>query len=313
MLDVRRLRLLRELHHRGTIAAVAEALAFTPSAVSQQLAALEREAGVALLERTGRRVTLTPAARGLVGHAEAVLERLEQAAAELAATRAVAGPLRVGAFPTAARRIVPSALAALGVEHPELVASVWEIDPAEVAPAVRGGDLDVALVHSYDGVPDPPEAGIATAPLFAEPMYLAVPRGWAPEGGAPEESADPLARWRDVAWIVAPPTTRCGSMTAGACRAAGFVPQVRHVVDDFATAVALVGVGHGVAMVPELGIEGPHPEVAFTPLPMRRHTSAAFRRGAGGHPAIAAFVAAVRAAGSTRGTPGGQESHFPAL
>ncbi|WP_232663270.1 LysR family transcriptional regulator [Pseudonocardia sp. TRM90224] len=302
MLDVRRLRLLRELHHRGTIAAVAEALAFTPSAVSQQLATLEREAGVTLLERTGRRVTLTPAARGLVGHAEAVLERLEQAAAELAAARAVAGPLRVGTFPTAARRIVPAALAALGADHPELVASVWEIDPAQVASALRGGDLDVALVHSYDGVPDPPVDGVATEPLFAEPMYLAAPRGW-----TSTSTPEPLARWRDVPWIVAPPTTRCGSMTAGACRAAGFTPQVRHVVDDFATAVALVGVGHGVAMVPELGIDGPHPEVTFTPLPMRRHTSAAYRRGAAGHPAIAAFIAAVRAAA------GGQESHFPAL
>src|SRR6478609_12184915 len=108
MLDVRRLRLLRELSLRGTIVAVAEAMTFTPSAVSQQLAALEREAGVRLLERTGRRVTLTPAGVALVRHAEAVLERLEQAAAELAgAARGPAGPLRIGTFPSATRAIMP--------------------------------------------------------------------------------------------------------------------------------------------------------------------------------------------------------------
>nr|BFE80864.1 hypothetical protein GCM10020093_034650 [Planobispora longispora] len=136
MLDVRRLRLLRELSHRGTIAAVAEALMFTPSAVSQQLSALEREAGVALLERTGRRVALTPAGIALVGHAEAVLERLEQAAAELASARAdLSGTVRIGAFPTATRTILPAALAALAREHPALEPMVDEIDPAEVAPA----------------------------------------------------------------------------------------------------------------------------------------------------------------------------------
>src|SRR5713101_8157620 len=101
MLDVRRLRLLRELALRGTIAAVAEALAFTPSAVSQQLSALEREAGVPLLERTGRRVTLTPAGTNLVGHAEAVLERLERAAADLADTHSgLAGSVCNGTLPT---------------------------------------------------------------------------------------------------------------------------------------------------------------------------------------------------------------------
>src|SRR3954462_3756237 len=111
MLDVRRLRLLRALAQRGTIAAVAEAHTYTPSAVSQQLAALEREAGVALLTRTGRRVALTPAGRTLVGHAEEVLAALERAGAARAASRTgVSGPLRIGAFPTAMRTLLPAAL-----------------------------------------------------------------------------------------------------------------------------------------------------------------------------------------------------------
>lgn len=184
MLDVRRLRLLRELAYRGTIAAVAEALTFTPSAVSQQLAALEREAGVALLERTGRRVALTPAGVTLVRHAEAVLERLEQAAAELAAAKGdLSGTVRIGAFPTATRAILPSALAALARSHPGLDPMVDEVDPAEVAPRLRAGELDVALVHEYDFVPAEPDLALDAVPLLDEPMYLATVRPAAWGGG----------------------------------------------------------------------------------------------------------------------------------
>ncbi|MBB0229531.1 LysR family transcriptional regulator [Streptomyces calidiresistens] len=181
MLDVRRLRLLRELSRRGTIAAVAEALAFSPSAVSQQLGVLEREAGVALLERTGRRVTLTPAGLRLVGHAEAVLERLERAAAELAEVRSgPAGPVRVGVFPSAGRSLLPRALDFLAGHRPALEPMIVEIDPAAVGDALRAGDLDAALVHTYDFVPDRPEPGVESLPLFSEAMYLAHPAGSAP-------------------------------------------------------------------------------------------------------------------------------------
>src|SRR3954471_20888450 len=181
MLDVRRLRLLRELSHRGTIAAVAEALVLTPSAVSQQLAVLEREAGVALLERTGRRVALTPAAHGLVRHAEVVLAQLEQAGAELlAARRGAAGPVRIGTFPTAARALLPAALVELARRHPDLEPMVTEIDPAGVADALRSGDLDVALTHEYDLVPAAVEAGVESAPLCAERMFVACHRSAAP-------------------------------------------------------------------------------------------------------------------------------------
>ena len=133
MIDVRRLRLLLELSHRGTITAVADALAYTPSAVSQQLAALEREAGVPLLERSGRRVALTPAGAVLARYAESVLAVLEEASAALAATRdSLTGPLRIGAFPSAARTILPPALVALGREHPGLELMVTELDPVAV-------------------------------------------------------------------------------------------------------------------------------------------------------------------------------------
>ncbi|MGW0071997.1 LysR family transcriptional regulator [Streptosporangium sandarakinum] len=305
MLDVRRLRLLRELAHRGTIAAVAEALAFTPSAVSQQLAVLEREAGTALLERTGRRVRLTPAGVALVGHAEAVLERLEQAAAELAAARTdLTGTVRIGAFPTATRAILPAALAALNRDHPGLEPMVDEIDPAEVAPRLRAGDLDVALVHEYDFVPAAPDLALDSRPLLEESMFLASPdeagppaERWDAHGGA---GGDPLTRWRDAPWIASTPGTLCHAMTVRACQAAGFAPRIRHHVDDFATVLAMVAIGQGVALVPELGAADPPGGVRLVELPMRRRTLIAFRRGSGDHPAIAAFVTALRSGGPRR-------------
>ncbi|WP_405013789.1 LysR substrate-binding domain-containing protein [Kitasatospora sp. NBC_01539] len=287
MLDVRRLRLLRELAHHGTIAAVAEALAFSPSAVSQQLSVLEREAGVPLLERTGRRVALTPAGRNLVRHAEAVLELLEQAGAELAhARRGLAGPLRIGTYPSAARAVMPAALAELTARHPGLEPMVTEVDPAAVAAALRAGELDVALVHEYDLVPAEPEPGLAlTQPVFTEPMYLAA--------AAPGT----VAGHRDSPWIMSPPGTLCHAMALRACQQAGFTPRVRHHIDDFATVLALVAVGQGVALVPHLGTAGGTPAgVALTRLPMYRRTRTAFRAGGAGHPAVGAFTAALHTA-----------------
>ncbi|MFG2988065.1 LysR substrate-binding domain-containing protein [Streptomyces sp. NPDC048257] len=301
MLDVRRLRLLRELARRGTIAAVAEALTFSPSAVSQQLGVLEREAGLPLLERTGRRVRLTPAGQNLVRHAEAVLERLEQADADLAEARGgLAGALRIGAFPTATRAIVPAALIDLARRHPGLEPMVSETDPAAVAHALRAGDLDVALVHAYDFVPAEPEPGLATEPLYGEAMYLAAPAGDDPgppgEPGEPDQGAALRAHAR-APWITATPGTLCHAMTVRACQAAGFTPRVRHRVDEFATVLALVAAGQGVAVVPQLGVTGPaDPAVRLTRLLMQRRTNLAFRSGAGTHPAVAAFGAALRAA-----------------
>ncbi|WP_406197672.1 LysR substrate-binding domain-containing protein [Kitasatospora sp. NBC_01560] len=296
MLDVRRLRLLRELAHLGTIAAVAEALSFSPSAVSQQLSVLEKEAGVPLLERTGRRVALTPAGLNLVRHAEAVLERLEQAGAELAnARRGLAGPLRIGSYPSAARSVIPAVLAELAGWHPGLEPMVTEVDPAAVAAALRAGELDVALLHEYDLVPAEPEPGLAvTRPVFTEPMYLAA------------LAPGTIAEQRSAPWIMAPRGTLCHSMAVRACESAGYAPRIRHQIDDFTTVLALVAAGQGVALVPQLGTERPPPGVVLTRLPMYRRTRAAFRAGAGSHPAVSAFVSALHTAvppGLGGGTP----------
>jgi DNA-binding transcriptional LysR family regulator len=287
MLDVRRLRLLRELSLRGTIAAVADALTYTPSAVSQQLSALEREAGVRLLERSGRRVTLTPAAHTLVRHTEAVLVRLEQAAADLADARhGLAGPVRIGTFPTAGRSMIPAALVELARRHPNLEPMVCELDPALVANALRAGDVDVALVHRYDFVPDVAEPGVASRPLCVELMFVATPAG---------VHGSDISDLSDEAWITATPGTMCHTMTVRACQAAGFRPRVRHQIDEFDTVLALVAAGQGVALVPQLAVGAPPPGVRLTAQPLHRQTRIAHRDGAGDHPAVSAFAAALRA------------------
>lgn len=304
MLDVRKLLLLRELARRATIAAVAEALCYTPSAVSQQLAALERDAGVPLLQRTGRRVSLTPAGAALAGQTEEILALLERAAAGLAAARTgLTGPLRIGAFPTAMRTILPAALVALGRDHPGLELMVTELDPAAVPDALRSGALDVALVHEYEFVPAPRDPALDTEPLLEEAIYLASarPAPMMDEDAAGEEAAseDPVGRHRDSPWIMASPGTLCHTMAVRACQAAGFTPRIRHHADDFVTVLALVAAGQGVALVPQLGAIGPPPGVVLTELPARRRTRIAYRNGTRHHPPVSACIAAIHAAADT--------------
>ncbi|WP_216903545.1 LysR substrate-binding domain-containing protein [Nocardia alni] len=284
MLDVRRLRLLRELARRGTIAAVAEALSYTPSAVSQQLTALEREARTPLLERTGRSVALTPAALRLVEHADTILAVLDQAAAELAtAHEQLTGTLRIGAFPTALHSIISPALVRLSREHPRLELSVTELDPASAPAALRAQTLDIALVQEYDYVPREPESGLDTEEFLTETVYLAA------------TDVGPLTAQRHSTWISGTPGTLCHIMTVRACQAAGFTPHVRHHADDFGTVLALVAGGQGVAFVPELGTLAVPDGVVLTPLTTCRRTHLAYRRGNGGHPIIAAARSALQA------------------
>jgi DNA-binding transcriptional LysR family regulator len=300
MLDVRKLLLLRELAHRSTIAAVAQALCYTPSAVSQQLAALERDAGVPLLQRTGRRVALTPAGAALAGQTEEILALLERAAAGLAAARAgLSGPLRIGAFPTAVRTILPAALVALGRDHPGLELMVTELDPADVPHALRSGALDIALTHEYDYVPTPPDPALATEPLLEESIYLA---SSGPPSTAAAPAQDAIWRQRDAPWIMASPGTLCHAMAVRACQAAGFAPRIRHHADDFATVLALVAAGQGVALVPQLGAIGPPADVTLTPLPTRRRTRIAYRNGTRHQPPVSACITAIRASVDSLGS-----------
>ncbi|MGC4813886.1 LysR substrate-binding domain-containing protein [Micromonospora sp. DT228] len=287
MLDGRRLRLLSDLDRLGTIAAVAAVHAYTPSAVSQQLAVLEREAGVALLRRSGRRVELTAAGRVLVRHAATVLTALEEAAAAVAAVRfEPAGPIRIGAHPTAVRTVLPAALVSLGRDHPGLELSVSELDPVTVPDALRDRRLDVGLLHDYDVVPAVPDPSLESVPLLHEAVYLAV---------AADAPVATLADAHDTAWILASPGTLCHGVALRVCQGAGFTPRARHHIDDFAAVLSLVRAGQGVALVPELAVLAPETGVRLIAAPTRRRTRIGYRRGAAEMPAVAAVVTALHA------------------
>jgi DNA-binding transcriptional LysR family regulator len=187
-----------------------------------------------------------------------------------------------------AHTILPPALVSLGREHPGLELMVTELDPVAVPGALRAGTLDVALTFVYDYVPAEPDPALDTEALLEEPVYLAAAAG---PGG---QAATGIGDWADAAWIAGSPGTLCHTMVIRACQASGFTPRVRHHADDFATVLALVAAGQGVSLVPRLGVTGEPAGVTLTPVTARRRTSIAFRRGTGGHPAVAAFSAAIR-------------------
>ena len=176
MLDVRRLRVLRELAARGTIAATADALGYTAPAVSQQLAALEREAGVELLEKNGRRRRLTPAGEELVARTEGILRELEAAEAALEATTTqVAGVLRCAAFASAHRVLLPQAIAALTAQHPDLRVTTEDMEPEDSLPALKLGELDLVLAQEYAFAPNPPDPALERTDLLDDPLRVALP------------------------------------------------------------------------------------------------------------------------------------------
>jgi DNA-binding transcriptional LysR family regulator len=292
MLDVRRLRLLGELSRRGTIAEVAKAVGYTPSAVSQSLAQLEREAGVALLERDGRRVRLTAAAHQLVRRSDRVLAELDAAEAELAAEHgAVRGRLVIGAFPSAAAWLVAPAIRDLHARHPELVCTVREHEPEDGIGLLRAGELDLLVSESYEGVPPAPVGGLEQHLIVGEPLLLVLP-----ENHPAREPVD-LSDFADAPWIGGLPGTQFPFALELACRAAGFTPRFEHFADDMGLYQALAGAGLGVGLLPALACTGTQ-GVRFatvTPAPPRRHVSALVRRGAARRPALAATLDALLA------------------
>ncbi len=291
MLDVRRLRVLREFAARGTIAATADALGYSPPAVSQQLAALEREAGVVLLERNGRSRRLTPAGEELVFRTEAVLRELESAEAALARqSTTVAGVLRAASFPSAHRALFPPVIARLGREHPQLEVHTRELEPEDSIPALKRGELDLVLAQEYHFAPQTADAALERTPLQEDPIRLAVPAAHA----AAKAVVD-LAEHAHVPWIAGRQGSFCHTVVLHVCRTAGVEPRITHFTNDFATAYGLVAAGVGFALVPDLA--GPPPPgvtivSTHQPVPSRR-IFAAVRAGAGARPAVGACLGAL--------------------
>ena len=293
-LDVRRMRVLREVAERGTIAAAARALAFTPSAVSQQLATLEREAGVALLDRQGGRVRVTEAGRRLVARTEAILAELEAAGAALSAAAAeVTGEVHVAAFPSAERALLAPAAAALLRRHPGVSVRTTELEPEAALPALRLGDADLALAHEDVGRPASRDARLERADLMEDPLLLVLPSGHPADADAVR-----LAALADARWVATPPGTACRAMLDHACRSAGFAPEVPYHANDFGVLAAYVAAGLGVAMVPRLALPAFGAGVVVRPVadvPVTRRIYVAARRGALARPALAAMVAELQA------------------
>jgi DNA-binding transcriptional LysR family regulator len=287
MLDLRRLRLLRELHERGTISAVADALQFTPSAVSQQLATLERETGVRLLERAGRGVRLTDPALVLVGHADALLERAARAEADLAAAAGtVAGRARIAGFQSVSLALALPALAALRESAPALRCELVEAEPEQALPALALGDVDLVLADEWQHQPLRLATGLQRHELFDDPVHLVFP----------DRLAD--AAFEDLAgepWTTGHPGMAWEEVTQRACRAlGGFEPDIRHRTNDATVSLALVARGLAVALVPGLAVPADHPGVTLRPTPVTRRILAVIRAADAARPSVQALLAALR-------------------
>ena len=255
MLDVRKLRTLAELDRLGTITAVAAHLQLSAPGVSMQLAALEREAGVVLTERHGRRVVLTPAGRVLARHGHDLVDMVMVAEVELGALReGRTGTYRVAAFPTAARSFVADAWRLL-LESPADGPTLHgiESEPQDALPALAEGAVDLAVTHSYSNVAALPSPVLVAVPVAVEEVLLAVPSGSAASAPAADRPAVALGDYAQTAWLLPHPSRTCHEMVQRACAAAGFAPRAVAHATDFSVQLALVAAGAGVALVPRLG------------------------------------------------------------
>jgi len=278
MIDVRKLRMLAELDRLGTVAAVAEELHLTPPAVSQQLSALERELGVPLTERRGRRLALTPAGALLAGHGRDVVDRLSLAELEVdAVRRGSAEPYRISAFPSPPRTPVAGAWSALSAEGSALELHVATLEPEEALAALSAGSTDLAVVHSYSNIPRRLPVDVLAEPIAEEPVWIALPANdrVVPRDGGPVDLSA-LAR---QPWVVPDAAFSCYEMVERACGLAGFRPRISVQSVDFAVQLAFVAAGAGVALVPDLTVDRIPDGVVLAPLtaPVSRFTHAARR------------------------------------
>jgi molybdate transport repressor ModE-like protein len=293
MLDVRRMKVLREVAARGSFSAAAEELNFTQSAVSQHIAALERECGAKLVERNGRGIRLTDAGSALVRHADAILARLSDAEQELAAIAGLkGGRLRLVSFPSAGAALLPHAVAVFCRRYPDVELSLAEAEPDESLPRLRSGEFDLALVYQYrsEELPDDLEA----AALLSDRMHAALPRSHALASRAKLKMEDLASE----PWIGGCSSGACREFLLDACNAAGFEPNIAFESDDYPTMLGLVAAGVGVTLIPDLVLaSGVHPDVEFRPLGRAapvRHISAVVPSGGYRSPAVEAMLEILR-------------------
>jgi len=275
MLDLRRMRMLREVARVGSFGAAAHALSFTPSAVWQQMTALEREAGTQLFERGRRGARLTSAGEALLSHAEVVIERLDRAEGELSGiARGEAGSMLFGSFPTATEAFVAAALAAFQARHPRVDVKFVDGEPYEQVLRLEALELDGAVMFDLDGWPaaraydgrlvsDRDE--VRFEPLFDDPFLVALP-GWHPLA-----ANDRIAVGELVGKTFIGSGSDCapwGPELARLCRQEGFEPRFesRYQTVDFHSVQALVASGHGLSLLPRLALGCVRRDIEVRPL-----------------------------------------------
>lgn len=303
-LDLRRLRFLREFEERGTLAAVAAALGYSPSTVSQQLALLEKDAGTPLLEKAGRGVRLNDAGRLLARHARVLLSAAEAAEADLAALAGdVRGTVRAGGLQSAARRLLVPAVARMRADRPRVRVEIFELELELALPGLRLGTVDLVIGDEYDGHPRPRPAGMRFSVLLEEPIKVVLPaeHPLAASGGPVA-----IGRLRGDVWASSADGTGHHAMVVGTCRTlGGYEPDVRHRSNDADVQLELVRAAGAVALMPPLALPAGDTGLAVRDLAEAtlRRRLVTVTRDTPPAPALTAFVAAVRSAAEAAGRP----------
>lgn len=297
MLDVKRMRVLREVVLRGSFSTAAEALHLSQSAVSQQVAALEREVGVQLLDRTSEGPKLTAAGEKLMAHADAVITRLSEAERELVEIAGLeGGRLRLISFPTASATLMTRAMSEFRRRHPQIELQFAEGEPEESVPAVKRGDYDLALAFDFVSLPEDFGRDTEAELIFEDPMRVALPPG---HPLAASQKVD-LAALADEDWLCGDKPSSCRAHVIDACRAAGFEPRISFESDDYQVLQGLVAAGLGVGLLPELAQRDPGVELReIKPDPPIRRVWAVTRERQSRSPAAEEMLAILRDVGES--------------
>ncbi|HEV2814016.1 MAG TPA: LysR family transcriptional regulator [Solirubrobacteraceae bacterium] len=297
MLDVKRLRVLREVAAKGSFSAAAESLAYTQSAVSQQIAALEREAGTRLVDRSARGVRMTDAGRALVRHADVILARLSDAEAELEAIAGLrGGRVRLVSFASAGATLMPRAIALFRERHPAVELTLEPAEPEDAVAKLRSGDADIALTIDAEFCSLTDE-GVEVTHLLDDPMYAVLPRDH-PLAAKPRIR---LRELREDAWLAGSQRGCPDTMIlVRACNAAGFEPRIAFHSDDYLAIQGFVAAGVGVSLIPDLALLAVRDDVVIRALkespPVRRIQAATLRDGYKS-PAIEAMMGTLQEVG----------------
>ena len=293
MLSFERLRVLHAVSTTGSVSGAARVLHVTTSAISQQMARLERETGQRLAERQGRGIRLTEAGLLLARNAGYLLAQVEPVEADLAGhSGAVTGTLNIAAFATAARGLLPGVLRDLRSRYPDLSVSLSEQEPHEAIPALSRGHLDVAVVQDWAGETPAVPGGLSRLDLIEDPFDAALSADH-PLAGRETITLSELAAEDWISWSTG---QICHEWLTRTLRADGTEPRIRHTASEHSTQLALVAAGLGTALIPRLGREPAPPPVRFVPLdpPPTRHIFALWRASSAARPAIGATLNALQ-------------------